>query len=64
MFYDERIEKAKGRISRNAIILSVVISAALGAIRLTNILKNTDQSQYLCLVILEAVIVLGDRYAC
>ena len=59
MFYDERIEKAKGRISRNAIILSVVISAALGAIRLTNILKNTDQSQYLCLVILEAVIILG-----
>lgn len=59
MFYDERIEKAKGRISRNAIALSVVISAALGAVRLTNILKNTDQRKYLCLVILEAVIVLG-----
>lgn len=59
MFYDERIEKAKGRISRNAIILSVIISVVLGAIRLTNILKNTDQSKYLCFVILEAVIVLG-----
>lgn len=59
MFYDERIEKAKGRISRNAIILSVIISVVLGAIRLTNILKNTDQSKYLCLVILEAVIILG-----
>lgn len=59
MFYDERIEKAKGRISRNAIILSVIISVVLGAIRLTNILKNTDQSKYLCFVILEAAIILG-----
>lgn len=59
MFYDERIEKAKGRISRNAIILSVIISVVLGAIRLTNILKNTDQSKYLCLVVLEAVIICG-----
>lgn len=59
MFYDERIEKEKGRISRNAIILSVIISVALGAIRLTNLLKNTDQSKYLCLVILEAVIIFG-----
>ena len=58
MFYDERIEKEKGRISRNAIILSVIISVALGTIRLTNILKNTDQSKYLCLVILEAIIIL------
>ena len=59
MFFDERIEKAKGRISRNAIILSVIISVVLGAIRLTNILKNTDQSKYLCFVILEAAIILG-----
>ncbi len=59
MFYDERIERAKGRISRNAVILSVIISAVLGAIRLTNILKNTAQSKYLCLVILEAVIIFG-----
>ena len=59
MFYDERIEKAKGRISRNAIILSVLISAVFGAIRLANILKNTEQSKYLCLVILEAVIIFG-----
>ncbi len=59
MFYDERIEQAKGRISRNAIILSVIISVVLVAIRLTNILKNTDQSKYLCLVILEAVIIFG-----
>ena len=59
MFYDERIEKEKGGIARNAIILSVIISAVLGAIRLTNILKNTDQSIYLCRVVLEAVIILG-----
>lgn len=59
MFYDERIEQAKGRIARNAVILSVVISGALGAIRLINILKNTDQSKYLCLVVLEAVIFFG-----
>lgn len=58
MFYDERIEKVKGRISRNAIIMSVIISVVLGSIRLTNILKNTDQIKYLCLVILEAVIFL------
>ena len=59
MFYDERIEKARGRIARNAILLSVILSAVLGAIRLANILKNTDQSKYLCLVILEAVLVIG-----
>ena len=58
MFYDERIEKVKGRISRNAIIMSVIISMMLGSILLTNILKNTDQIKYLCIVILEAVIFL------
>ena len=59
MFYDERIEKVKGRISRNAIIMSVIISVVLGSIRLTNILKNTNQIKYLCLVILEAMIFLS-----
>ena len=58
MFYDERIENVKGRISRNAIIMSVIISLILGAIRLANILKNTDEIKYLCFVILEAVIFL------
>lgn len=59
MFYDERIEKAKGSISRNAIIISVIISAIIGAIRLANVLKNTAGNKYLCLIVLETVIVLG-----
>lgn len=59
MFYDQRIEKTKGRISKKAILFSVIISIVFLAIRLTNILNNTDQIKYLCRVILEAVIILG-----
>ena len=59
MFYDERIEKAKGRIFKNAILLSVIIFVIFGAILLTNILNNTNQIKYLCRVILEAIIILG-----
>ena len=57
MFYDERIEKARGNIARNSIVISVIISALIGAIRLTNVLKNSDDNKYLFLVVLEAVIV-------
>ena len=40
MFYDERIEREKGRISACAIFLALVLSAALGAVHLANLLRN------------------------
>ena len=38
MFYDERIEYERGRISRNCIIISVIGALIYGALNLTNIL--------------------------
>ena len=37
MFYDERIEYEKGRISRNCIILAVILSLIYGALYITNV---------------------------
>ncbi|MGM9970769.1 MAG: hypothetical protein ACI35S_10305 [Anaeroplasma sp.] len=58
MFYDERIESVKGHISRNAIILSILISFIIGGIRIFNVLINTNDLKYLCLVSLEILICL------
>ncbi len=58
MFYDERIENEKGRISRNAIALSVILSFLIGSIRFADILNSAGYPKYLCFVTLEATIVI------
>ncbi len=42
MFYDERIEYERGRISRNCIIISVIGAFIYGALNLTNILIGIE----------------------
>lgn len=59
MFYDERIEREKGRISACAIILAVVLSAMLGAVRLANILRNAGGGKYLVFVLPEGTVFLS-----
>ena len=39
-FFDERIEQTKGKICRNAILLSTLLSLAAGGLRIANILRN------------------------
>ena len=59
MFYDERIESEKGRISACAIFLAVVLSAVLGAVRLANILRNAGGGKYLVFVLPEGTVFLS-----
>ncbi len=46
MFYDERIEFEKGRISRNCILLAVIVSLCLGAVQLANTLLTIKSPQF------------------
>ena len=39
-FFDERIEQTKGKICRNAILLSTLLSLSAGGLRIANILRN------------------------
>lgn len=41
MFYDERIEKTKGRITKNALLISAVIFAVFGILQAVNVSINT-----------------------
>lgn len=59
MFYDERIEAERGRCSRGAIVIAVVIALLNGSIRAINILRNAPGRQYLLLVAMEAVVVVS-----
>ena len=59
MFYDERIENAKGKISRGAVWLSMIITFVLGGIHLINIVRNAPGNQYFWFIVLECAIVIG-----
>ena len=56
MFYDERIENVKGKISRNSIFISFVVSLVLGGIHFVNIIRNAPDNKYLWFVSLEIAI--------
>ena len=58
MFYDERIEKERGKISKNAIVMSALISALIFALRVAVILKNSDNPVYLIHLIPEGAVIL------
>lgn len=59
MFYDERIEHVKGKISRKAILMSLVISLVLGSIHLANIIRNAPDGRFFCFAILEVAVFIG-----
>ena len=59
MFYDERIENSKGKISRGAVWLSMTITFVLGGIHLVNIIRNAPENQYFWFIVLECAIVIG-----
>lgn len=61
MFYDERIERAKGRISRNAIIIAAAIAGGSGVLRAISVLRSVEEMPWwgAYLFIPEAVICLG-----
>jgi len=59
MFYDERIENVKGKISRNAVLISLLISFVLGSIHIANIIRNAPENKYFWFVSLEISIVIG-----
>ncbi len=44
MFYDERIEFERGRISRNCILLSAIVSFFFGTVQLTNTLLSLEET--------------------
>lgn len=46
MFYDERIERERGRISRNCIIISVICALIYGALNLSNILLCLEKPAF------------------
>ena len=56
MFYDERIENVKGKISHSAILISFVISLVLGIIHLANIIRNSHSNKHFWFVSLEIAI--------
>ena len=59
MFYDERIENAKGKISRGAVWLSMIITFVLGGIHLVNIIRNAPENKYFWFVVLDGAIVIA-----
>ncbi len=59
MFYDERIEGAKGRIAKNSIAMSVVIAIVFAALRVVNVLKNGYDTKHLWLVSIEFAVILA-----
>lgn len=58
MFYDERIELVRGKISRNCIIISVIIACFFGLLRAFNIAIFAG-SKYFIYVALEFVTILS-----
>ena len=63
MFYDERIENVKGKISRNSIFISFIVSLVLGGIHLANIIRNTSDNKYFWFVSLDIAVCLGSLLA-
>ncbi len=61
MFYDERIEKLRGRICRNAVILGGVIAAVSLLLRTVTVIRSVEELAWrdLYLFVPEAVICLG-----
>ena len=59
MFYDERIENAKGKISRGAVWLSMIITFVLAGMHLVNIIRNAPENKYFWFVVLDCAIVIG-----
>ena len=59
MFYDERIEGVRGRISRTAILISLIICAVLGGLHVANIARNATDVKYYWLAGVEIAIVIG-----
>ncbi len=59
MFYDERIEKTKGRITRIAFLIALTVSFVLGGIHLTNIIRNAPESKYFWLAVPELTVFIG-----
>ncbi len=58
MFYDERIELARGKISRDCIALCVLLSFISGFLQIHNLFRYTDRPALWIYVGLEAIIVL------
>jgi hypothetical protein len=59
MFYDERIENARGKIARNAILISFIISLVLGGINCANIFINASFRVYYWLTAVYIAIIFG-----
>ncbi|MBQ8357619.1 MAG: hypothetical protein IJX39_07405 [Clostridia bacterium] len=59
MFYDERIENVKGKISRNSIFISFIVSLVLGGIHFANISRNAPDNKYFWFVSLELAAFIG-----
>jgi len=59
MFYDERIENVKGRISRIAFLIALTVSFFLGGIHLANIIRNAPEGKFFWLVTLEVAVFIG-----
>lgn len=59
MFYDERIEAIKGRLSKNALLITFCYTLCYGGVRLFNILRNTDGARFLSLLAVEIFTVIA-----
>ena len=46
MFYDERIEKVKGKIAKRAILIAFIVTFVLAEIHCTNLLRNASNVRY------------------
>ena len=46
MFYDERIEHAKGRIAKKAILIAFIVTFVLAQIHCANLLRNASNVRY------------------
>ena len=53
MFYDERIEKTKGEISKRAIFISMIISLVTGIIHCVNLVRNSPGGWYYFLAVIS-----------
>ena len=59
MFYDERIEGAKGKISKTAVILAGVISLVYGIAHGINLFRNAPSAWNYCFLIPELTVFFG-----
>ena len=58
MFYDERIELAKGKICRNSIVISLIISLVMGVLRLGVVTSKFTSITYIYLIAIEVTVAL------